>query len=144
MTIKLRLQSPSPLDTITAPVVSGTFIAPVFDKGQLLTYQNGIVGKIGTATENLIFLGVSDDLRVSTTDIMPVAVIQKGIFSATVGSAAYTFGQPLAYVGGATDNLASSTANTIAWSAEDTGGASVTTLKVLIDVKALGKLYAVK
>lgn len=143
MNLTLRLPANIQVDQLVVPTVSGTFQAAVFEKGQLLAYQNGIVTKVGTATENLLFIGVSEDRRVSTTDTMPVTVIQKGIFQAAVTSAAYTIGQSLAY-DGASDVLTSSTANTIAWSAEDTAGASVTTLKVMIDVRALGKLFAVK
>jgi hypothetical protein len=138
MVVKLRKQGDLSMDLISLPAASAT----VFDQGQLISCESNKAVKLDAATEDITFAGVAMDKKVAGEDYPDVVICTKGIFEGAVASAAYTLGEALAY-NASNDNLESSTANTIAWAAEDTKGVTVTTLKVMIDVKALGKLYKV-
>lgn len=137
MNVKLRLMGDDKLDRINVPVESSTVIAP----GDLISYESGYAVKLDAANEDATFLGVSESQSKSgeTDDII---VIRRGIFESVVASAAYTIGSALAY-NASNGNLEASTANTIAWAYQDSKGANVTSLKVLVDALALNKLFAV-
>lgn len=138
MNVKPRLWGNNQLDLIEVPIDGNTALEP----GDLISYESNLGVKMDSETEDATFLGVCKD-KVRSGDTFPnIVVARKCIVEAAVTSAAYTIGQAL-MLNVATQKLEAATANSIAWSYQDTGGASVTTLKVLIDTVALGKLFPV-
>lgn len=138
MNVKPRLWGNNQLDLIEVPIDGATALEP----GDLVSYEGGLAVKMNAEAEDATFLGVCKD-KVKLLDTFPnVVVATKCIVDSAVTSAAYTIGQAL-MLNNASQTLEASTANSIAWAFEDTGGVSVTTLKVLIDVVALNKLFAV-
>lgn len=130
-----RLTGDGKFDRLTVPVQSATVIG----KGDLISYESGYAVPLDLAAEDATFLGASED-QSAVGETLDIVVLTKVIGSVPVESAAYTIGQALAYNASNT-TLESSTANTIAWSMEDTSGVSKTSLKVLIDTVILGKLF---
>jgi|SRR5690606_8396537 len=135
MTVKLRLIEDLKTELVALP----TEATAEWEQGQLISLESGYAVKLDAATEDATFAGVSLDKRKLGDTYPDVVVATKGIFEATVQNDVYTVGDALAYNAG-TDELEKSTANTIAWAHENKTG---TTLKVLIDVKKLGKLFPV-
>jgi len=137
MNVKLRIMGDDQLDRISVPIESATVVA----SGDLISYEGGYAVKLDAAAEDATFLGVSESQsKVGETD--DLVVIRKCIAESVVASAAYTIGAALAY-NASNGNLEASTANTIAWAYETSKGVSVTSLKVLIDVVHLSKLFPI-
>ena len=133
MIAKLRLIGDEKLDKVGVPIASAT----VIPAGSLVSYESGLAVLLNAEAEDATFIGVAETAsKAGETD--PMTVIKRGIFEVGVVSAAYTIGAPLMY---SASGLLAATANTIAWAHEDTGGVSVTTLNVLIDVPLLGALF---
>ncbi|MFV2014404.1 MAG: hypothetical protein ACC656_03170 [Candidatus Heimdallarchaeota archaeon] len=136
MEAKLRLIGDEKLGRMAVPVASAT----VIDANTLVSYESGLAVVLNAQTEDATFIGVSEgQTKAGETD--DISVIQQCVAEVTVVSAAYTIGQSLQY--NDANALTDGTANTIGWSREDTGGSSVTTLKVLFDVVQLSKLFGI-
>lgn len=134
MNLKLRIAG-SPLKKLQVAVASGTTV----EVGDLISFESSAGVKLDAAAEDATFIGVSQTKSISgQTD--PLSVDMDGLFEAAVESASYSIGDALSY-NASNDTLEASTANTIAWAAETK--ASATSLKVFIDVLALGKFFAV-
>jgi hypothetical protein len=134
---KLRLMGDEKIGRIAVPIASAT----VIPAGQFVSYESGLLVPFDTQNEDVTFIGVAEgQSKAGETDL--VSVIVQGVVECSVTSAAYTIGQGL-HFNASTGALENATANTIAWSWEDTKGASVTSLKVLVDIVALNKLFPV-
>lgn len=133
----IRLMGDEKLGRIAVPVESATVITA----GMFVSYESGYAVPLDAQTEDATFLGVAEgQTKAGETD--DISVITQGVFQCSVTSAAYTIGQGL-HFNASTGALENATANTLAWSWEDTAGVSVTTLKVLVDVVALAKLFPI-
>jgi hypothetical protein len=132
------LQAAGDLDRAPVPVGSSTNI----ELGDFLSYESGNIVLMDAAAEDATFAGYAVN-QVSADFAEPdrVVVGLKGILRTDCTSAAYTFGQDLMYA--AENSVVNASANSIAWSIEDTAAGNVTSLDILIDVLALGKLFAV-
>jgi hypothetical protein len=134
MEAKIRLIGDDKLGRLVVPVESAT----VINANDLVSYESGYGVRLDGETEDITFLGVAEgQTKAGETD--DISVVIQCMAEVTVVSAAYTIGKALQFNGASA--LTDSTANTIAWAWEDTAGASVTTLKVLIDTVALNKLF---
>jgi len=135
---KLRLMGDEKIGRMAVPIASAT----VIPAGMFVSYESGLAVPLDVQAEDVTFIGVAEgQSKAGETD--PISVIIEGVVEAVVTSAAYTIGQGL-HFNASTGALESATANTIGWSWEDTRGASVTSLKVLIDVVRLGKLFPIQ
>jgi hypothetical protein len=135
MLAKLRLPGDLQLNRLAVPTEN----TAEWEAGQLLSFENGYAVKLDDAAEDATFLGVSLDKRKLGDTFPDVGVQIKGIFEVPVTNGTYTIGEALGY-NASTDVLESSSTNTIAWAWENKTG---TSLKVLIDVPLLGKLFPV-
>lgn len=134
MNLKLRIPGNS-FEKVMVPIASGVTV----EVGDLISYESATGVKLDTATEDATFVGVSEHKSIDgQTDDISVSL--EGLYEGAVESASYNVGDALGY-NASNDTLEASTANTIAWSAEKK--ASATTLKVFIDIKALGKFFTV-
>jgi hypothetical protein len=98
------------------------------------------VEKVSAAAEDITFLGVCGTLSADADGPQQIMVYTQAIVECACESANYTPGQALLYnTNGTVANGAS--ANTLAWSLEYKS--SATSLKVLVDVVSLQKLFAV-
>lgn len=135
---KLRLMGDEKIGRIAVPIASAT----VIPAGMFCSYESGLLVPFDTQNEDPTFIGVAEgQSKAGETDL--VSVIVQGVVECSVTSAAYTIGQGL-HFNASTGALESATANTLAWSWEDTKGVSVTTLKVLVDIVALNKLFSIQ
>jgi len=100
------------------------------------------VEKLAAVTDDATFVGVSGMLSEDADGPSNLLVYTQCIIEVPVVSAAYNFGAGLKYnvAGGALE--ADAAFNTIAW-AWETKGAGTTSLKVLVDVLLLAKLFPV-
>jgi len=134
---KLRLLGDEKIGRIAVPIASAT----VIPAGMFVSYESGLAVPLDLQAEDVTFLGVAEgQSKNGETDL--ISVITQGVFEVPVTSAAYAIGAGL-HFNASTGALEAATANTIAWAWEDTKGVSVTTLKVLVDVLALNKLFPV-
>lgn len=142
MNSKIRLVPDNITGRVVVPVADDTVINP----GDFVSYESGKAVLLDAATEDASFLGVAEGASGNNVLYPPthINVLLKAVVEAPVASAAYTVGAALSY-NETNKNLevASGNANTIAWAFEDTEGVSVTSLKVLVDVTKLGKLFAI-
>jgi len=131
------LQEAGDRDRIVIPVGTSTNL----EKGDLLSYESGAAVLVDAATEDATFIGYAVN-QVSADFSEPDRIVAglKGIVEYDCTSAAYNVADGLKY---ADENkvVADGGANTIAHAAETKG--TTTRLAVLIDVLALGKLFAV-
>jgi hypothetical protein len=143
MNSKIRLVPDNMTGRVAVPVAADTVLNP----GDFVSYESGKAVLLDAATEDATFIGVAEGASGNNVLFQPthINVLLKAVVEAPVASAAYTVGQALAYneTSGVLEVTATSDSNTIAWAFEDTEGTSVTSLKVLIDVVKLGKLFAV-
>lgn len=136
LVVKIRKYSDGKLDRLMIPIASATAIV----KGEALSYESGNAVKVDASTDDATFIGISDDDHLANSGATKISCIINCVADAPVQSASYTLGQGLKYNTAGT--LEGTTgADLIAWSLEDTATTSVTTLKVLFDVPAIGKLF---
>jgi hypothetical protein len=135
MNVKIRIPGDERLDLVAVPVASATVIA----QGDLISYEGGLAVVLDAEAEDATFIGVAEQGS-SVGETTPIAVWNKCIVDAPVTSAAYTIGASIGLNAGGTA-LEASADNTLFNSIEDTGGANATTLKCLVDVALLGKLF---
>jgi len=134
---KLRLMGDEKLGRIAVPIASATVITA----GMFVSYESGLAVPLDAQAEDATFIGVAEgQSKDGETD--PISVITQGVVECSVTSAAYAIGAGL-HFNASSGALEAATANTLAWSWEDTKGASVTTLKVLVDVVKLAKLFPI-
>lgn len=139
MIVKVRNHGNPLLDVIEIPIEAATVLEP----GMPVSYESGYAVPLDAATEDATFAGIALDKHVAG-DTYPGKVLVELTckVDAPVASGAYTIGQALAY-NASNKNFEASTADTMLWSLQDTAGGNVTTLKCLVDVRALGKLFPV-
>jgi len=129
------LQEAGDRDRIAIPVGTSTNL----EKGDLLSYESNAAVLVDAATEDATFIGYAVN-QVSSDFSEPDRIVAglKGIVEYDATSATYGAGAGLKYT---SENavVADGGANTIAWAAEYKTG---TRLATLIDVLALGKLFA--
>lgn len=134
---KLRLMGDEKLGRTVVNVDSGTVITA----GMFVSYESGKGVPLDAQAEDATFIGVAEgQTKAGETD--PISVITQGVVECSVTSAAYTIGQGL-HFNASTGALEAATANTLAWSWEDTKGANATSLKVLVDIVKLAKLFPI-
>ncbi len=97
------------------------------------------VEKMTVVTEDASFVGIAGMLSADADGPDRLLVFTQCIIEVPVTSAAYVFGDGLKWVSG--ELVADGAANTIAWAYETKG--TTTSLKVLVDVLALQKLFSV-
>lgn len=133
----IRLMGDEKIGRLTVPVESAT----VINAGMFVSYESGYGVDLDAQADDATFLGVAEgQTKAGETD--DISVITEGVFQCPVTSAAYTIGQAL-HFNASTGSLEDATANSIAWAWEDTGGISVTTLKILVDTPGLAKLFSI-
>ena len=98
------------------------------------------VEKVSGATDDATFCGVSAIQSADANGPSTILVYTRCIVECPMESAAYAFAAGLKYNTNGTLE-ADASANTIAWAWETSG--TTTTLKCLVDVRALTKLFAV-
>lgn len=135
--VKVRKENDYKINTQTLPVETATVIS----KGDLVSYESGYAVLVDAAADDATFVGVSMSAT-KAGEVEPIVIQMQCIAEATVDSAAYTYGQSLT-IGTGTGALADGGANTIAWSVIDTASVDVTSLKILVDVTKLGKIFPV-
>jgi len=134
---KLRLVGDEKIGRLTVPVESAT----VIPAGTFVSYESGYGVDLDAQADDATFLGVAEgQTKAGETD--DISVFTEGVFQCPVTSAAYTIGQAL-HFNATSGALEDATANSIAWAWEDTGGTSVSTLKVLVDAPGLAKLFSI-
>jgi len=131
------LQEAGDRDRIVIPVGSSTNL----EKGDLLSYESSAAVLVDADTEDATFIGYAVN-QVSSDFSEPDRIVAglKGIVEYDCASAAYDVADGLKYSAENTV-VADGGANTIAFAAETKG--TTNRLAVLIDVLALGKLFAV-
>jgi len=109
-------------------------------KGDFLKLTTGEVEKMAAATDDATFVGIAAMKSEDADGPSTILVYTQCIIQMAMDSAAYAFGAGLK--GNFTNStlVADGGANTIAFAWETK--ATTTSLKVLVDVRALGKLFA--
>jgi hypothetical protein len=132
------LQSAGDLDRFPIPVGASTDL----EMGDFVSLESNAAVLMDAAAEDATFAGyMINQVHTDYSEPDQAIVGLRGILLCTATSATYGFGDGLVYTAENTV-AADAGANTMAWSgAEET--AAVTSLKVIIDVIALGKLFAV-
>lgn len=135
---KILLYGDGKLDRVNLPVASATAIV----KGEFVCWEAGYVTKMDAATDDAVFVGVSEMDHAANSGITNLTIITNCIVLAPATSASYAFGAGMKYnTGGYLE--ADGAANTICHVVEDNGTASVASLKVMVDTYHLGKLFLV-
>jgi len=129
----------SPHDFIYIPVADATDLGK---QGDFVSYESNAAVLMDAAGEDATFAGFGISVHV-TNENLPndLTIGLKGVVVYDVASATFAVAAGLKYSARAT-LVADAGANTIAWAAKREA-ASVTRLRSLIDVIALGKLFAV-
>ena len=132
------IQEASITDRAQLPNAAGTALT----RGDYGSYESSAVVLMDAVTEDATFCGVHITNHPASTTGNPNEAVMalKCQIEGTVASASYDFGDGLKYSAAKT-LVADGGENTMAHAAER--GASVTSLKILIDVVALGKLFTV-
>lgn len=131
------LQFPGDLDRLVLPVGAAVAI----ETGDLISLESNSSTLLDADTDDATFVGFAISQHTANV-AMPATLLVglKGILLFTVTSASYGFGAGLKYTSENT-LVADGGANTIAWSGEE--ATTVTSLKTIIDVIAMNKLFAV-
>ena len=134
------IQEASITDRIQLPIIAATALS----RGEFGSYETidsvDQVVAMGAATDDATFCGINISNHPASTTGNPneVSIALKCQIEGSVTSASYSLGAGLKWAASKT-MVADGDANTIAWSAEL--GTSVTSLKILIDVLALHKVF---
>ena len=107
--------------------------------GDLLKLTSGEIEKVDADTDDATFIGICGTLSADAAGPQSILVYLKCIIQMPVTSGTYLAGAGLKWVTG--ELVADGAANTLAHAWES--GATVTTLKVLIDVVNLQKVFPV-
>lgn len=129
------LQEAGDRDRIVIPVGAATNL----EKGDLLSYESNLAVLLAAEASDVTFAGYAIN-AVSADFSEPDRIVAglKGIVEYDAASATYGVGQDLKY--SAKNTVADADVNSIVWAAEVKTGTRVATI---IDVVALGKLFAV-
>jgi len=130
------IQEASITDRVQLPIAT----AAALTRGEFGSYESDTVVAMGAATDDATFCGINISNHPASTTGNPneVSIALKCQIEGSVTSASYSLGAGLKWAASKT-MVADGDANTIAWSAEL--GTSVTSLKILIDVLALHKVF---
>ncbi|HLD98270.1 MAG TPA: hypothetical protein VI815_03010 [Candidatus Nanoarchaeia archaeon] len=135
MNVKIRIPGDERFDLISVPVEAATVIA----NGDLVSYESGYAVKLDAEAEDATFVGVCERGS-NLNETTPITVWRKAIVEATVDSAAFAIGDGISLSAGGTLEKAGD--NILMHCFESSVGVSVTTVKAVIDVQSLGKLFA--
>lgn len=131
------LQYAGDMDRFVIPIAAATAI----EVGDLISYEGSAAVLLNADTEDATFIGYAINQHTANQPEPDRLVVGlRGVLKMTVTSATYDFGDGLKYTSENT-LVADGGANTLAWAGEY--AATVTTLKVIVDVIKLGKLFGV-
>jgi len=111
-------------------------------KGVFLKSTAGVVAPVAGATDDATFCGIAAMLSADAEGPLNVLVYTRCIVEVPMTAASYIFGQDLKYKTDGTLEDAGG-ANTIAWAWETKTVGAGGTLKVLVDVVMLAKLFTI-
>jgi hypothetical protein len=127
-------------DFIYIPVADATDLGK---QGDLVSYESNAAVLLDAAAEDATFAGFAITVHVADENLPnDLTVGLRGVLVYDVASATFAIAAGLKYAGSRNKVVADGGYNTIAWSHKREASA-VTRLRTLVDVIALGKLFAV-